>query len=94
MRRRATRRSRRGARTLRDLLLRAPRRGPLRAEEERRFRANAAAWAYFEGRPAGYRRIATHWVVSAKRPETRTRRFVQLVEDSANGLLIKSQRRP
>jgi uncharacterized protein YdeI (YjbR/CyaY-like superfamily) len=63
-------------------------------DEERRFRANAAAWAYFEGRPPGYRRIATHWVVSARRPETRTRRLTQLIEDSANGLLIRSQRRP
>jgi hypothetical protein len=33
-------------------------------------------------------------VVSAKKPETRERRMAQLIEDSANGLLIKSQRRP
>ncbi len=63
-------------------------------DEERQFRANAAAWAFWEARPAGYRRIATHWVVSPKRPETRTRRLAQLIEDSASGLLIRSQRRP
>jgi uncharacterized protein YdeI (YjbR/CyaY-like superfamily) len=62
--------------------------------EERRFRDNAAAWAFWESRPPGYRRVATHWVVSAKKPETRERRMAQLIEDSANGLLIKSQRRP
>jgi len=62
--------------------------------EERRFRENAAAWAFWEARPPGYRRVATHWVISARKPETRERRLAQLIEDSANGLLIKSQRRP
>jgi uncharacterized protein YdeI (YjbR/CyaY-like superfamily) len=63
-------------------------------DEERRFRENAAAWAFWQARPPGYRRVATHWVISAKKPETRGRRLAQLIEDSANGLLIKSQRRP
>ena len=31
---------------------------------------------------AYYRRAATHWVISAKRPETRERRLAQLVADS------------
>src|SRR4051812_31535731 len=43
----------------------------LDADDEARFRANAAAWAYFESRPPWYRRTATWWVISAKRPETR-----------------------
>ena len=55
------------------------------AEEEERFRANAAAWADWEGRPPSYRRGATHWVSSAKRPETRTRRLETLIADSAAG---------
>ena len=66
----------------------------LEPDEEQQFRENAAAWAFFEARPPGYRRTATHWVVSAKRPETRARRLAQLIEDSANGELIRQLRRP
>jgi uncharacterized protein YdeI (YjbR/CyaY-like superfamily) len=65
----------------------------LPAEYEARLRSNAEAWAYWESRPKGYRRIATWWVVSAKREETRERRIATLVEDCAAGRLIKSQRR-
>lgn len=63
-------------------------------EQEERFRADAAAWDWFSGQPPGYRRTATHWVVSAKRPETREKRLATLIDDSRNGLRIKSQRRP
>ena len=62
-------------------------------EFEERLRANAAAAEYFDSRPPWYRRTATHWVVSAKREETRLRRLAQLIEDSANGLDIKPLRR-
>jgi uncharacterized protein YdeI (YjbR/CyaY-like superfamily) len=54
-------------------------------EQEERFRANAAAWAYWSAAPAGYRKMATWWVVSAKRPETRERRLTMLIEVSAAG---------
>jgi uncharacterized protein YdeI (YjbR/CyaY-like superfamily) len=54
-------------------------------EFERRLRANAAARDWFEARPPGYRRTAIHWVVSAKREETRARRLEQLIECSAEG---------
>jgi uncharacterized protein YdeI (YjbR/CyaY-like superfamily) len=57
----------------------------LPAEYERRLRANAAAAEYFDSRPPWYRRTATHWVVSAKREETRARRLAQLVQCSAEG---------
>jgi uncharacterized protein YdeI (YjbR/CyaY-like superfamily) len=50
---------------------------------ERRLRANPAAAAFFDAQPPGYRRTATHWVMSAKREETRDRRLAQLIEDSA-----------
>jgi uncharacterized protein YdeI (YjbR/CyaY-like superfamily) len=62
-------------------------------EFEERFRAEPSAWAWFEARPQGYRRTAAHWVVSAKRPETRERRLAQLIEDSAAGLAVKPLRR-
>jgi uncharacterized protein YdeI (YjbR/CyaY-like superfamily) len=50
-----------------------------------RFRADPAAWADWEARPASYRRQATHWVTSAKRPETRERRFAELIRESGAG---------
>ena len=57
-------------------------------ERERRLRANTAAAAFFDAQPPGYRRTATHWVMSAKRDETRDRRLAQLIEDSAAGRRI------
>ena len=60
---------------------------------ERRFRARAAAWEFFQTQPAGYRKTATRWVLSAKREETRLRRLETLIEDSAAGLRIKELRR-
>jgi uncharacterized protein YdeI (YjbR/CyaY-like superfamily) len=53
--------------------------------EEAAFRANAAAWSDFEGRPPGYRKLCLFWVTSAKRPETRAMRLATLIEDSAAG---------
>ncbi len=49
----------------------------------------AAFWA--ETTPS-YRRVCTAWVTSAKREATRESRMAQLVDDCANGRLIKSQR--
>jgi uncharacterized protein YdeI (YjbR/CyaY-like superfamily) len=55
----------------------------LDAEAESSLRAADGAWAFWEAQPRGYRRLATHWVMSAKRPETRARRLAQLVAESA-----------
>lgn len=60
----------------------------LSEEETALFRNNPAAWADFEKRPPGYRRLVLHWVTSAKRPETRARRLATLIEDSAAGRKI------
>jgi uncharacterized protein YdeI (YjbR/CyaY-like superfamily) len=60
----------------------------LEAAEEARFRANEAAWKWFESRGASYRQGAIHWVVSAKKPETRARRLAALIEDSAAGRTV------
>jgi uncharacterized protein YdeI (YjbR/CyaY-like superfamily) len=60
---------------------------------ERRLRADSAAWEYWDGRPPGYRKEATFWVMSAKREETRERRLNQLIEDCASGQHIKPLRR-
>ena len=62
--------------------------------DEKRLRANKAAWAYFQSQPPWYRRTATHWVVSAKREETRARRLATLIADSAAGRTIRPLTRP
>jgi uncharacterized protein YdeI (YjbR/CyaY-like superfamily) len=64
----------------------------LTAEEEARFRANEAAWAWFSARPPSYRKPALHWVVAVKRPETREQHLRTLIEDSAAGRPIKPLR--
>lgn len=61
-------------------------------EHEARFRADAKAWAFWEAQPPGSRRTATHLVISAKREETRERRFAQLLECSAAGERIPQLR--
>ena len=62
-------------------------------EYEERLRANTAAADYFDSRPPWYRRTAIHLIMSAKREETRLRRLVELIEDSAAGRDIKQLRR-
>jgi uncharacterized protein YdeI (YjbR/CyaY-like superfamily) len=61
---------------------------------ERQFRANAAAWAFFEAQPPSYRRAAIWWVVSAKKEETRRKRLAVLIEDSAQGRRLAMLTRP
>ena len=66
----------------------------LDGEAEARFKANRAAWSFFQAQPAGYRKTAIHWVVSAKKAETRARRLATLIGDSAAGQRIGPLRRP
>jgi uncharacterized protein YdeI (YjbR/CyaY-like superfamily) len=66
----------------------------LEPEQERAFKADAGAWAWFQAQAPWYRRTATHWVVSAKREETRQRRLERLIEDSAAGRTIPLLTRP
>lgn len=55
-------------------------------------RASPEAWAYWSSCTPSYRKVAAHWVTSAKREETRQRRMAQLIEDCAAGRKIPSQR--
>ena len=65
-------------------------RAPARSTPEQRaaFEAHPEAWAWFQAKAPTYRRQATWWVISAKRPETRERRLAKLIEDSAAGRTI------
>ncbi|HEX4810542.1 MAG TPA: YdeI/OmpD-associated family protein [Bryobacteraceae bacterium] len=60
----------------------------LSPEQEERFRANEAAWKYFQSKPPWYRRTSTWWVISAKREETRNRRLAALIRASEEGRSI------
>jgi uncharacterized protein YdeI (YjbR/CyaY-like superfamily) len=49
------------------------------------FRKNRRAWSFFEKQPPYYKRVAAHYVSSAKREETRARRLAILISHSAKG---------
>ncbi|PYQ27481.1 MAG: bacteriocin-protection protein [Acidobacteria bacterium] len=59
------------------------------AEMLARFQKNKKAWQWWSEQPPWYRRVTTHWVVSAKKEETRERRLATLIEDSANARQIR-----
>jgi uncharacterized protein YdeI (YjbR/CyaY-like superfamily) len=58
-------------------------------DELARFQADKAAWADWERRPASYRRVATHWITSARQASTRERRLATLIDDSRAGRPLK-----
>jgi len=55
----------------------------LSAAQEKQFRSKKTAWQYFQSQPPWYRRTTAFWVASAKKEETRQRRFAALIESSA-----------
>jgi uncharacterized protein YdeI (YjbR/CyaY-like superfamily) len=60
----------------------------LDAAFEAKFKKNKKAWAFFEAEPPGYRRIASLYVMSAKKEETRLKRLATLMKESAAGRRI------
>ena len=62
----------------------------LAPDEEARFRRDQEAWAWFSGKAPSFRQQAIHWVISAKRPETRERRLATLIADSAAGQPVRA----
>jgi uncharacterized protein YdeI (YjbR/CyaY-like superfamily) len=57
----------------------------LSASELSEFKAQAAAWRYFETTPPSYRKTVLHWITTAKKPETRAERFARLLAACAAG---------
>jgi uncharacterized protein YdeI (YjbR/CyaY-like superfamily) len=53
--------------------------------QEKRFRQDAVAWAYFEAVPPGYRKQCIWWVVSAKQTATQEKRLLALIDACAKG---------
>ena len=69
-------------------------RARLSAAHERQFRKNESAWKFFQEQAPWYRRTAAHWVMSAKKEETRQRRLRRLIDDSAERSTIPPLTRP
>lgn len=63
----------------------------LRAADEKQFRAAAVAWAFFAAQSPSYRAVASWWVTSAKRPETRDKRLASLISASSERRRIRGQ---
>jgi uncharacterized protein YdeI (YjbR/CyaY-like superfamily) len=47
------------------------------------FRRKITAWQYFEKQSASYRRTVTHWILSARKEETKQSRLQKLIDASA-----------
>ena len=60
----------------------------LDAATERRLRADRAVAAFFDAQPPGYRRFVTHWIMSAKKEETRRKRLAIVIARSIRGLRV------
>jgi len=54
----------------------------------RALKANARVWRFWEAQTPSYKKGAGHWVVSAKREETRGARLAALIDCCARGLAI------
>ena len=52
---------------------------------EKQFKANPAAWEFFQAQAPWYQRTSSFWIVSAKQEETRQRRLATLIGDSEKG---------
>jgi len=51
--------------------------------EEKQFRANRKAWAFFSAQAPSYQRVMIYHIVSAKKEETKQKRLTALIEISA-----------
>lgn len=57
---------------------------------EAELNTNPAAKEYFEGLSKSVKKMYLHWVMSAKRPETRQKRITEIVENAALGTKPKA----
>ena len=54
-------------------------------EEVSEFEKHETAWRFLESTPPSYRKVVLHWIVRAKKPETRAARLAKLFEACAAG---------
>lgn len=65
----------------------------LKREYQEKIKANPRAWKFFGELAPGYTKRSIHWVMSAKREETRLRRLKILIKSSSEGKKIPPLRR-
>ena len=61
----------------------------LSPEFAQRLQAHPQAWAFFQAQAPWYQRNSIHWVMTAKKEETRLKRLATLLEDSAEGRTLR-----
>ena len=61
---------------------------------EKQFKKNKKAWLFFQSQVPSYRKPVTHWIMSARKEETRIKRLDTLIRDSEAGVKIAPLRRP
>ena len=49
------------------------------------FKSNKKTWEYFQSLAPSYKKVSTHWVISAKQEATRIKRLNELIADSEAG---------
>jgi uncharacterized protein YdeI (YjbR/CyaY-like superfamily) len=60
-----------------------PEAATLAPEQEKQFRANGKAWAFFTAQAPSYQRVMLHHIASAKKDETKRKRLANLIAISA-----------
>jgi uncharacterized protein YdeI (YjbR/CyaY-like superfamily) len=56
---------------------------------EKTFRENSEEWDFFSKQPPGYRKMIIHWIMSAKKTETRNSRLEKVIFECENKARIK-----
>jgi uncharacterized protein YdeI (YjbR/CyaY-like superfamily) len=54
-----------------------------------RLRRHKKAWEFFQAQPPSYRKAIAWWIVSAKKEETRDKRLLRLISESAVGRRLR-----
>jgi uncharacterized protein YdeI (YjbR/CyaY-like superfamily) len=57
----------------------------LSPQDIKEFKKNAAAWKYYGAVTPGYRQLVNWWIISARKPETRSMRLRKLIGACAEG---------
>ena len=52
---------------------------------KKQFKANKKAWDYFQSLAPSYKKVSTHWIMSAKQETTKIKRLNKIISDSAAG---------
>ena len=60
-------------------------RQPLAPAHEKLFKANRKAGEFFRAQPPGYQKLATRWIMDARKEETQVKRLKMMIDAAAKG---------